>query len=405
VTHIFIPSPNDAFSPRTGSANATRLHEISRRHMARGGRARFIMGRDALCDYPVSECVRVDYPPQLRDEHRRQDLISGWLGRPRRFRGGRYLPAAQAIEPDFDGPIFLYNDAACLRHFRERSPRAKLILYCGNLIWKTFSPFEVRQMLKLADCIICISDFLASSLKRRLRLACAPWEYSQLAARIVVIANGVDLEMFRPAAVGSTPDNTADHPPTIVFVGRIQPVKGAHVLIAAANELQRAGKEFRVRIVGSRAFRIDKKITPYEEELRRLAAPLGEKIEFQPFVDRNEIAAQYQSAAIFCMPSVWAEPFGLTLLEGMACGLATVASQRGAIPEIGADAAQYFNPAKPTELARILSRLLADETERCAWGVKARERAEVFSWDRHYRKLCAALKPLGVPAAGAADGG
>lgn len=391
MTHIFIPSPNDAFTPLTGSANSTRLYEISRRHMARGGRALFIMGREARCDYPVSACIRVDYPPQLNDKQRRQDLIDGWLGKPRTFRGGRYVPAAQAIDADFAGPIFLYNDAACLRHFRARSPRAKLILYCGNLIWKTFSLREVRHMLRLADRVICISEFLARSLKRRLRWACTPWEYSRLAAKIAVIANGVDLEVFHP---GARSESTPTAPPMILFVGRIQPVKGPHVLIEAAKELQRSGKDFRVRIVGSRAFRIDPEISPYEKELRRLAAPLGERIEFQSFLDRHEITAQYQSADIFCMPSVWPEPFGLTLLEGMACGLATVASRRGAIPEIGAGAAQYFHPARPAELARLLARLLGDESWRREWGARARARAEEFSWDRHYQKLTTVLESL-----------
>lgn len=381
--YIFVPSPNDNISPLTGSANATRFYELSKRHLAQGGKAIFIMGRNTRFDYPVGECVRVDFPPFLTRKERWCDLISGWLGRPRYYRASRYADAAQAIERQFDGPIFFYNDAAALTTFRTRCAQARLVLYCGNQIWKTFGRSEIRRMLSLADHVVCISDFLAEDLGARLRRACGRREYESLVKKIAPIPNGVDLEMFHPGGERES----ALAPPVVIFVGRVQPVKGPHLLLEAAKQLQQSGRRINVRIVGSQAFTAEAPLTPYEESLREMAAPLGESVQFQPFVTRHEIAGEYRKADIFCMPSVWHEPFGMTLLEGMATGLPTVATRRGAIPDTGGAALQYFEPTKVGELTAILAGLVDDVAARREWGQKARRRAEEFSWDRHYNEL------------------
>jgi len=82
----------------------------------------------------------------------------------------------------------------------------------------------------------------------------------------------------------------------------------------------------------------------------------------------------------------------MTLLEGMATGLPTVATRRGAIPDTGGDALQYFEPTKVEELTAILAKLISDPAARREWGQKARARAEEFSWDRHYRALKREIK-------------
>ncbi len=380
---IFVPSPNDNLSPFTGSANATRLYEIAKRHKASGGQGRFIIGENSRFDYPLGECVRVNFPFFLTRNERWCDFIVGWLGLPRYYRASRYINAAQAIEQEFKGPIFLYNDAAALTVFRNRCPQAILVMYCGNQIWKSFSNSEIRRMLRLANHIVCISDFLANDLIQRVRKAFGRREFETACSKIAIIPNGVDLEMFHPSAT----ESERSSPLIALFVGRVQPVKGPHLLIEAAQQLHDVGQPLTVRIVGSQAFSPEAPLSPYEQSLRKLAAPLGELVQFQPFVTRFEIADEYRKADIFCMPSMWHEPFGMTLLEGMATGLPTVATRRGAIPDTGGDALQYFEPTKIEELTAILAGLIKDQAVRNEWGQKARVRAEEFSWDRHYNAL------------------
>ncbi len=388
VLYTFIPSPHDNFSPLTGSANIVWLYEISRRYVAEGHRARFVMGRNKLFDYPLGECVRVDFPPFLTREEKWRDLAMGWLGLPRRHRAAMYNNAAAVIEPEYNGTIFLFNDAAALTPFRARCPQATLVLYCGNEIWKTFSNGEIRRMLSLADHIVCVSRFMAQDLKRRLRGACLlNGKYAKMDNKISVIPNGVNLEMFHPRETAISVENSDATVPVVLFVGRVQPVKGPHLLIEAARLLQEKGCKIRVRIVGSQAFTAHEPLSAYEQSLRRLAEPLGDYVEFQPFVTRHEIAEEYRKADIFCMPSVWNEPFGLTLLEGMATGLPTVATRRGALPDTGGEALKYFDPKNVHELAEVLALWAEDENVRREWGVRARKRAEEYSWDRHYCEL------------------
>lgn len=384
----FVPSPHDNFSPQTGSANIVWLYEISRRYVADGEKARYIMGRKVLFDYPLGECVRVDFPPFLTRKQRWSDLAMGWLGQPRHHRAAMYNNAAAALEPQYDGTVFLFNDAAALTPFRARCPKARLVLYCGNEIWTTFGNCEIRRMLQLADHIVCVSRYMAKELRLRLRLACLlNGKYTALEPKITVIPNGVNLDMFHPLEAGSKLRRESEAAPVILFVGRVQPVKGPHVLLEAARILQTQGRTIRVRIVGSQAFTAKEPLSKYERSLRELAKPLGDQVEFQPFVTRHEIADEYRKADIFCMPSVWKEPFGLTLLEGMATGLPTAASNRGALPDTGGQALRYFNPTKASELAQILAEWVDDKQARREWGERARKRAEEYSWDRHYQEL------------------
>ena len=143
--------------------------------------------------------------------------------------------------------------------------------------------------------------------------------------------------------------------------------------------------------LGSRGFAATLPLSPYEQELRHLAAPLGSDVEFVPFVARDAIPDLYRSASIFCVPANWDEPFGLTTLEGMASGLAVVAAPRGGIPEIGADSVSYVDPTDTDRLAGALADLLDDPTGRAQLGARARARAEDLSWTKQYQKLRDAL--------------
>ncbi len=106
------------------------------------------------------------------------------------------------------------------------------------------------------------------------------------------------------------------------------------------------------------------RVTPYEQELRKLAAGLGDSVEFQPFVDRSRVAAMFDAATIFCVPTNWDDP----------CPLTVVVSRRGGIPEIGGDAVLYFQPPEIDTLADHLAALLDDEKARNALGRRAHPR-------------------------------
>ena len=78
----------------------------------------------------------------------------------------------------------------------------------------------------------------------------------------------------------------------------------------------------------------------------------------------------------------FAEGFGLPLLEAMACGLPAAVSGCSALPEVGRDAAAYFDPAHHDQMAAVIGGLLRDEAKRADMREKGLRRARDFEWKK-----------------------
>jgi glycosyltransferase involved in cell wall biosynthesis len=352
----------------------TIVYELARVHAERGGETRVIVGRGTRHDYPVGECVEVSYDVFPSRRRKLADTALGRTGLRRRFLAAVYEPALEAVGADPSAAVLVHNGIAGASLLKQRRPHARTFLYAHNELLRTYGRREARRTLQALDGIVCVSEFLAERVR-----ALAP------GARVAVVRNGVDVGRFR------TGEPDGQGPPTILFVGRVVPEKGADVLVAAAVQLAARGVDFRLRIVGSHGFSATDPLTPYERRLRELAAPLAGRVEFVPFVDRERVLQEYRSASVFCAPSVWHEPCSLTVPEALACGLPTVASRRGGLPEVGGDAVVYVDPLDAAGVADALQPLLEDEQLRAACARRAREHAETLSWQARYEDLVAAL--------------
>jgi alpha-1,3-rhamnosyl/mannosyltransferase len=102
-------------------------------------------------------------------------------------------------------------------------------------------------------------------------------------------------------------------------------------------------------------------------DLRRLAAPLGDRVRFLGRVSDEQKLALYQHAALFAFPSLY-EGFGLDPLEALACGCPVVCSNAASLPEIVGDAALLFDPDDEQGLARALRQALAEPEPLAARG-------------------------------------
>jgi glycosyltransferase involved in cell wall biosynthesis len=96
---------------------------------------------------------------------------------------------------------------------------------------------------------------------------------------------------------------------------------------------------------------------------------------------RRDLAALYSLTEVFVFPS-WIEGFGIPLLEAMTCGAPVIASDRGAIPEVVADAAMLMDAEDHYQLADYLTRLLGQQEEQEYWRKLGFARAAHFSWQK-----------------------
>jgi len=97
------------------------------------------------------------------------------------------------------------------------------------------------------------------------------------------------------------------------------------------------------------------------------------------FISDEEVAAWYQAASVFVFPSLY-EGFGLPGLEAMTAGVPVVSSNRTSLPEVYQDAAIYFDPSNPIEIADKIKMVLKNEKLRQRLIKKGKMVAAKYSW-------------------------
>lgn len=194
-------------------------------------------------------------------------------------------------------------------------------------------------------------------------------------ADIAVVPLGIDLDDF-PVADG------ADDRPwrgRLLFVGRLDPVKGIDTLLRALPLLPGTTLD----VVGP----------PEGHHLERIAR-LVANLEIEARVSitsapRDELAERYRSADACVFPSEWAEPFGLVPLEAMACGTPVVATGAGGSGDylVDGENALLFRPGVDADLARAVRRLAGDGDLRRRLVAGGLETAPRYTTDRLAREL------------------
>ena len=193
-------------------------------------------------------------------------------------------------------------------------------------------------------------------------------------ARVVVIHNGIDPDLFKPTEARDALARLGVRPPYVLFVGRITDQKGIFHLLEAARQLPPG-----VQVVVCASAPDTPEI---EERLRRAVAEMPSVRWINEMVPVDVVTQLYSHAAVFACPSVY-EPFGLINLEAMACQTAVVASAVGGIVEVVEDGKTglLVPPARPDALAEALNRVLANPALARAMGQAGRRRVEAhFSW-------------------------
>lgn len=165
------------------------------------------------------------------------------------------------------------------------------------------------------------------------------------------------------------------HQPYLLHLGTIEPRKNISRLIDVTLQLRQTHPELQLVLVGSKGWLVDDLFERLNREnLHQVVLPLG-------WVDDAELPAIIAGAELAVQPSLY-EGFGLPLLEHMACGQVVAASNRSSLPEIGGEAAAYFDPEDTQDMAAVIERLLGDPQEYAQRQAAGYGQATKFSWER-----------------------
>lgn len=200
---------------------------------------------------------------------------------------------------------------------------------------------------------------------------------------VPVVPNGVDTATFAPIAntlTNQTSAATKKPLQLITTASSDQPLKGLRYLLEALVEIRKAFPEVKLTIIG--------KLQENGASDRLLKSlKLEDCIEFKSGLTTEELVREYQNALIAVCPSLY-EGFGLPAAEAMACGLAVVSSNGGALPEVVGDAGLVVEKGNSQALADAIVQLLNNPEKIQKLGEQARHRIEQsFSWNTVAQQL------------------
>lgn len=189
--------------------------------------------------------------------------------------------------------------------------------------------------------------------------------------RVRTVHNGVDMARFP----SGSPEPEL---PTIVYVGRIDPLKDLKTLVSAVPRIAARIPHVRVHLIGP----VPEQNKRYARELEALIAELGVDDNVALTGPTSDPAAAYASSTIVVLSSV-SEGFPYGALEPMACGRAVVATNVGGVPEVVGDAGMLVHARDPKALADACIMVLQDEALRHRLAEAGRQRVlEQFTLDR-----------------------
>ena len=275
---------------------------------------------------------------------------------------------------------------------RKLNPRARIALHMHDHSLADFDARIVGPRLEQANLIVACSDFVSNAIRNR---------FPQVASRCHTLYNGVDERFLR---IQADPARSQ----TVLFVGRLCPEKGVHLLLEAMKFLP-ASVPGRLSLVGPldvapREFVDPLSTDPLFNDLRafyaqperflelltREVAAHGGRATLHGRVFNRDIGSHYSQAAVFVFPSLWHEPFGIPVIEAMAAGLPVVATRGGALPEIVVEGETGFlvDRGDVRGLRAAIGELLANPALRQRMGEAGRQRVRaLFTWDRCVSQL------------------
>lgn len=377
---VFINCTADTFTPTKSGAISTWIWEVCKIAQRDGIEPLVITRRRSdAAPWPWRNVEFLDYPqvPKVKGLGRLLEIqkrVLGWCHILQHIYVKRVADAIRRSGVE-KGALVLQNDIELAVYLRRQFPEAFIVHHAQN---NNPASLRFRHAFRgSVNVATAVTDF------------CARWNSEYYGLEVRTLLSGVDVEEF--AVAKKAPRDRI----VINFVGRTDFAKAPDLLLEAAGRLAQKTKRFAIQILGSNyydRFHHDE----YQQRLAEMSRELevnGIEIRRPGWITRSQLPAELQKADIHCVPARWDEPFGLTTVEGMACGLATVASRTGGTEQVVGDGGRLFERERADQLAEILAEWIESPASLARWSVRARRRASELTWDRAWSQLKEICQP------------
>jgi len=208
------------------------------------------------------------------------------------------------------------------------------------------------------------------------------------------VLNGIDTKRFynaKPLSRQLVGLKKSDF--IIVYSGRLTKEKGILELILAINQLNIP--DIKLLIIGANSYGSNQKGTNFIQTLKKTSQKIKEQVLFTGYIDYHQIPSYLKIADIAVVPSMWEEPFGLTVVEAMAAGLPLITTRSGGIPEICEGIATIVDRENIVDnLTTAILDLYNHPDKREQMAKASLERSKLFDKETYAKNFFAALEAL-----------
>jgi glycosyltransferase involved in cell wall biosynthesis len=283
------------------------------------------------------------------------------------------------------------------------NPYSKIILHmhCNALNQLNYN--MIKKRIYKVDLIIAPSKYIINKIKTKFN------------NKVKVIYNGVNSEIFKPITYNENIINK--NKINLLFVGRISPEKGVHILIKSFYQVLKQNSNLQLHIIGKRKplpkvylmSLLDETssslIFPYINGekwyisyLDELITNLGinNQVIFHGSMDHEKIIGHYNNADILLNPSL-SESFGMSLIEAGSCEKPVIASDAGGMPEIviNGETGLIVGANSVTDLSRAILKLISNNDLSKKMGKNGRKRViKYFNWENIVEDLFTEYKKV-----------
>ncbi len=208
--------------------------------------------------------------------------------------------------------------------------------------------------------------------------------------KIHTVHNGIDLQNFsrkKKPTVSRQDLGFSDNDFVMVYCGRINPEKGVSELIDAML-LLKDHPQIKLMIIGGTFFGNTNDEDEFIRSLKEKARRIKDDIVFTGFIPYDKMPEYLQLSDIAVVPSMWEEPFGLTVVEAMASGLPLITTRCGGIPEICEGVATIVDRENIVDrLSTAILDLYSHPEKQKVMSDASKKRSQLFSKERYAREF------------------